>query len=133
MKRKELANLFHVSARCFPGAGVLVLSLLLTAGWLGGWSVPAALAGEDGDHVASAPATRDKAEHERGGSGISPLKLIKPMGIATLSFVAVTVCLGFLKGVKRLRIRLVLRIHKIMGVCALAAGATHATLVFVLH
>jgi len=113
---------FHVSARCFPRAGVIVLALLLAAGWLGGWSASAALA-----------ATRDKAEHERGGSGISPFKFIKPTGIATLSLVAVTVCLGFLKRVKRFRTRLVLRIHKITGVCALAAGATHATLIFALH
>lgn len=114
-------------------ASVLALALLLAAGWLGGWSVPAALADEDGDHAVSAAATHDEAGHERGGSGVSPLELIEPTGIATLSLVAVTVCLGFLKGVKRFRTPLVLRIHKITGVCALAAGATHATLVIVLH
>ena len=114
-------------------ASVFVLALLPAAGWLGGWSVPAALADEDGDHVVSAATTRDEAEHEGGGSGVSLLKLIEPTGIATLSLVAATVFLGYLKGVKRFRARLVLRIHKITGVCALAAGVTHATLVIVLH
>ena len=47
---------------------------------------------------------------------------------------AVTVALGFLRRMKALGgPRVVLRIHKIMGVCALAAGVCHLTIILILH
>ena len=81
-----------------------------------------AAAGGVGEH-------EDRDDHERVG-GLSPRRLIVPMGIATLVLVAAAVCLGALMGVRRLRRRRLLKIHRIVGVCALAAGAAHAALVF---
>lgn len=57
------------------------------------------------------------------------VQLIKPIGILTLSLVGLTVALGVLR---RRNPRLILKIHKICGVSALVAGATHATLIIFL-
>lgn len=57
-------------------------------------------------------------------------ELIVPMGIVTLSLVALTVCLGVMR---RLKPRPLLKIHKTCGVCALISGATHAILVLASH
>jgi hypothetical protein len=57
-------------------------------------------------------------------------ELIVPMGIVTLSLVALTVCLGVMR---RLKPRPLLKIHKTCGVCALISGAIHAILVLALH
>jgi hypothetical protein len=72
-------------------------------------------------------------DHEHADGGFSAASMIEPMGAVTLSLVALTVCLGFLRRVRRLSPRLVLRLHKTCGVSALAAGAIHATLVLVAH
>ena len=65
--------------------------------------------------------------------GFEARSLVKPMGIATLSLIALTICLGLLRRVRRLNTRTVMRLHKISGICALCAGAIHATIIFVLH
>ncbi len=54
----------------------------------------------------------------------------EPMGIVTLSLVAVTVFLGLFR---RLKPRLILKWHKRLGPVALLAGATHAVLVLLAH
>jgi hypothetical protein len=60
--------------------------------------------------------------------GLSPLKrFVEPTGIATLSLVALTVALGLFRRVWKPL--LLLRIHKVCGVCALVSGLTHATLI----
>jgi len=48
----------------------------------------------------------------------------------TLLLVAATVVLGVARRIGGLRVRTMLRIHKVLGVCALISGITHATLVF---
>jgi hypothetical protein len=50
------------------------------------------------------------------------------MGITTLSLVAATVLLGRLRRVRRLKPRLMLKLHRILGVCALVSGSIQATL-----
>jgi len=58
-------------------------------------------------------------------------ELIEPMGILTLSLVAITVALGVFR--RRWKPRLMLKMHKTCGVLALASGAVHAALVVFLH
>ena len=72
-------------------------------------------------------------DHEHAAGGFSAASMIAPMGVVTLSLVALTVCLGLLRRVRRLKPRVLLRLHKTCGVSALAAGAIHATLVLVAH
>lgn len=84
------------------------------------------VAGEGGRHEG-----REKGgDPEHAAGCFFTAGLIKPMGIATLALVACTVTLGVLR---RLKPRLLLKIHKICGVCALAAGAAHAALVLCVH
>jgi len=68
------------------------------------------------------------SEHNYGG--ISMAALIKPMGIATLSLVAITVCLGLFR---RKNPKLLLKWHKRLGPTALLVGAIHAVLVMLAH
>lgn len=72
-------------------------------------------------------------DHEHASGGPSAASMIAPMGIVTLLLVALTVCLGLLRRVRRLKPRLLLKLHKTCGVSALVAGAIHATLVLVAH
>jgi len=72
----------------------------------------------------------DGSSHEHNG-GLSILsKLVVPMGIATLSLVAVTV---FLSIFRRINTRLMMRWHKRTGITALITGAIHAVLVLIAH
>ena len=57
-------------------------------------------------------------------------QLIVPMGITTLSLVAITV---FLSVFRRLNLRLMLKWHKRFGFVSLISGAIHAILVLVAH
>jgi hypothetical protein len=57
----------------------------------------------------------------------------EPTGILTLSLVALTVCLGLLRRVRRLKPRLLLKLHKIAGICAISSGAFHAMIVLLTH
>ena len=70
----------------------------------------------------------EHAEHNHGG--FSTAALIRPMGIATLSLVAITVCLGLFR---RKNPKLLLKWHKRLGPTALLAGAIHAVLVMLAH
>ena len=72
-------------------------------------------------------------EHDSPATGVSLFSLAKPTGILTLSLVGLTVCLGLLRRVRRLKPRLLLKLHKIMGFCALISGLTHATIVLLTH
>ncbi len=81
--------------------------------------------GDDGDDRA--------AGHKHRTRGLSLVALVRPMGIATLSLVALTVLLGLLRRVRRLRPRLLLRIHKTTGVIALISALIHAGLVLFAH
>jgi hypothetical protein len=71
--------------------------------------------------------------HHNHAHEFSLASLAEPTGILTLSMVGLTVCLGLLRRVRRLRPRLLLKIHKIVGVCALSSGAIHATIVLLTH
>lgn len=61
---------------------------------------------------------------------IDLIDLIVPLGITTLTLVSLTVILGLSR---RLKPRPILKVHKLCGLLALLAGATHATLVLWLH
>ena len=78
-------------------------------------------------------AGHEDGHDEHNKRGFSTAELIVPMGVLTLSLVALTVCLGLLRRVRRLRPRLLLKLHKIAGICALGSGAIHATLVLLIH
>lgn len=71
------------------------------------------------------------AEHDHADTRILLAQLIKPMGILTLSLVAVTVALGVFR--RRWKPGLLLKMHKICGVLALVGGAVHVALVVFLH
>ena len=72
----------------------------------------------------------DEISHEHNG-GLSVLsKLLVPMGIVTLSLVAVTV---FLSIFRRINTRLMMTWHKRTGMTALITGAIHAVLVLIAH
>ena len=72
----------------------------------------------------------ETAGHEHTHGDFSAVSLIVPMGIATLSLVAVTVFLGLFR---RWSPKLMLKWHKRSGVLALLAGAIHAALVLLAH
>ncbi len=59
--------------------------------------------------------------------------LAEPTGALTLVLVAVTVCLGVLRRVRKLKPRLLLKLHKIIGFCALGSGLIHATIILLGH
>ena len=91
---------------------------------------------EEEGHHASATAQNEAGKpgetggHEHAHWGFSPVSLIVPMGIATLSPIAVTVFLGLFR--RRLP-KLMFKWHKRTGVLALLAGATHAALVLLIY
>ena len=70
-------------------------------------------------------------EHEHGDNTgrFSLIMLAEPTGALTLSLVALTVGLVWLRRVRRLKPRTLLKLHKIVGVCALCSGAIHAMIV----
>jgi YHS domain-containing protein len=70
------------------------------------------------------------ASHEDGGDLLIPAGLIVPMGIITLSLVALTVALSVFR---RVNVRLMMKWHKRMGIAALISGAAHAVLVLIAH
>ena len=72
-------------------------------------------------------------EHDSQAQGISLFSLSKPTGILTLSLVAITVCLGSIRRLRRLRPRLLLKLHKISGFSALISGVIHALIVLLTH
>jgi len=85
----------------------------------------------------AAGAAQDAAPTEAspsGGSQVqtarpapSPLtRFIEPTGAATLTLVVLTVALGVFRRVWKPLV--LLRVHKVCGVCALVSGLTHATL-----
>jgi len=78
-------------------------------------------------------ASHEEHEHTNHAHEFSLISLAEPTGILTLSLVVLTVCLGLLRRVKRLKPRLLLKLHKIAGVCALSSGAFHATIVLLTH
>jgi DMSO/TMAO reductase YedYZ heme-binding membrane subunit len=73
---------------------------------------------------------------EQAGDGRSSsitfswFSLVRPLGIATLSFVCVTFLTGLFR--KKLKAR-VLRIHLPLAIAALILGLTHGLLVFILY
>ncbi len=72
---------------------------------------------------------QDVGESE-AGSKFQWFSLIQPLGIATLSVVALTVLTGLLR--KKLR-RKFLKIHLPLAIGALALGLSHGLLVFILY
>jgi YHS domain-containing protein len=73
-------------------------------------------------------------DHVQGSSGgLTLTRLTRPTGIATLSLVAMTVCLGLLRKLKRPGPRVLLKLHKTAGICALCSGAIHAAIVLLGH
>ena len=56
---------------------------------------------------------------------------IEPMGATTLTLLITTVCLALLRRVRWPKPGVILRLHKIAGVCTLCSGLIHATLVIV--
>ena len=75
------------------------------------------------------PVGREHVHDEHNGHGFSTAELIVPMGILTLTLVAVTVCLGFCRRVNPK----LLKWHKRIGPVALLAGAAHAIIVLLSH
>ncbi len=75
------------------------------------------------------PAGREHVHDEPSERGFSTAELIVPMGVLTLSLVAVTVCLGFFRRVNPK----FLKWHKRIGPAALLAGAAHAIIVLLSH
>ncbi len=82
---------------------------------------------------AQADAGHEEHEHANYAHEFSLISLAEPTGILTLSLVALTVCLGLLRRIRRLGPRLLLKLHKIVGLCALSSGAIHATIVLLTH
>lgn len=100
-------------------------------------AAPAVEAAPD-DADAPTPATDDSPRRQRSQGRFASIKpklykFVKPVGAVALALIALTVCLGFLRRVKALRTRVVMRIHKTTGVCALIVAAIHATIVIILH
>ncbi len=111
--RRPAARLILITGiACIVGSGaVLRIPALAVAGTTGMYEY------KNHDHV-----------HE-----FSLISLAEPTGILTLSLVGLTVCLGLLRRVRRLKPRLLLKLHKIVGVCALCSGVVHATIVLLTH
>jgi len=80
--------------------------------------------------ASAAEAGHDHALHEVGGGLVILARLIVPMGIATLSLVAVTVALSVFR---RVNVRLMMKWHKRTGIAGLISGAIHAILVLIAH
>ncbi len=95
-----------------------MLSILLILIFFGLALSESALAAEDIGH-----------EHRHSGS-FSLFSLVRPMGIATLSFV----CATFLTGLFRRKLgRRFLKIHLSLAIVSIILGLTHGILVFVLY
>ncbi|RKY28394.1 MAG: hypothetical protein DRP83_00810 [Planctomycetota bacterium] len=75
----------------------------------------------------------EHAEHDHADVHILLAQLAKPTGIATLSLVALTACLGLLRRLRRPSLKVPLQLHKIAGICALGSGAIHAAIVLLTH
>ncbi len=75
-------------------------------------------------------AHHDNGSHQHGNGLLVLSVLVVPMGIATLSLVAITV---FLSVFRRLRPHLMLKWHKRFGFISLISGAIHAILVLLTH
>jgi len=80
-----------------------------------------------------ASVNHEEHAHANGAHEFSLISLTKPTGILTLSLVALTVCLSLLRRVRRLKPRLLLKLHKIAGISALSLGAIHAMIVLLIH
>ncbi len=80
-----------------------------------------------------ADANHEEHEHADQAHEFSLIRLAEPTGILTLSLVALTVCLGVFRRVRRLKPKLLLKLHKIVGVSALCSGVIHATIVLLTH
>ncbi|MFQ6036782.1 MAG: hypothetical protein ACE5NM_13165 [Sedimentisphaerales bacterium] len=92
---------------------VIVLGLGLTNGFL-----QRALADEPSGH-----------EHQHNSS-FSLFSLVRPLGIATLSFVSATLLTGLFR---RKLSRRFLKIHLALSIISVILGFTHGLLVFVLY
>ncbi len=95
-----------------------VLSIVMAMGVCGFLLSSGAFAGEQG------------AGESEAGTTFQWFSLIQPLGIATLSVVALTVLTGLLR--KKLR-RKFLKIHLPLAIGALALGLSHGLLVFILY
>lgn len=71
----------------------------------------------------------ETSHHHNDGLSILP-NLIAPMGIITLSLVAITV---FLSVFRRINARLMMKWHKRTGITALITGVIHLILVLIAH
>jgi hypothetical protein len=80
---------------------------------------------------ATIPATQSAAAaarpHEDGEHDIDLWRLVGPAGAVTLALVIATVATALLR---RLKPRPLLKVHKVLGVCALISACVHALLVF---
>ena len=97
---------------------------------------PTTVCHADDQHLpqfASAKTAEGHGADENHDHGVSLGATVEPMGILTLTFVALAVSLGLLRRLRRLKPRRVLKLHKIVGFCALASGTVHATLVLLSH
>lgn len=79
---------------------------------------------------AGAFAGEQSTGQSESGSTFSWYSLIQPLGIATLSVVALTFLTGLLR--KKLRKKF-LKIHLPLAIAALALGISHGLLVFILY
>ncbi|NIA20404.1 MAG: hypothetical protein GWP05_00185 [Anaerolineaceae bacterium] len=70
------------------------------------------------------------AERPHDDTGFDLGSLVVPMGIATLTLMTVTVCLGLFR---RLNPRVLLKWHRRFGPAAIISGALHALLVLLTH
>ena len=72
-------------------------------------------------------------EQKRQEDGFALFKLVKPLGIAALSFLLLTGVLGLLMWVKPVLRKKVIMIHRIAGILAILLGLSHAIIIFSLH
>ena len=116
-------------------AYIALLALGIAASICYGDEQHSRVGGQSRDEAASPQADASHEEHEHANRAyeFSLIRLAEPTGILTLSLVALTVCLGVLRRVRRLRPRLILKLHKIVGFCVLGSGAIHATIVLLTH
>ena len=79
---------------------------------------------------ADGSAERPHADNDAGFDLGRLVGLVVPMGIATLTLMTVTVCLGLFR---RLNPRALLKWHKRFGPASFISGALHALLVLLTH
>ena len=112
----------HVLLAVFPAALLVALA-------------PPTVCHADDQHVprlASTERAEDHGADENHDHGMSAA-MVEPMGILTLALVALAVSLGVLRRLGRLKLKRMLKLHKIVGICALASGGVHAALVLLSH